>query len=417
LTLISRPQILRDRSLFSLFAARTVSLVGSAMAPVALAFAILDLPGGNATTLGLVLMAGVTAQVVFVLLGGVIADRFPRHRVMVSADLVAGLAQAAIAALVVTRHANPGVLAALVAVSGAATALFTPASRSVMPQLVTGEALQSANALLQVSIRGGTILGTALAGVFVAAIGPGPTLFVNSGSFFLSAVLLGGIKLRYPMPQQPAGTVLRQLRDGWVEFTARSWVWLMVAQLAFVNILLSGGFFVLGPVVSKQSLGGAPAWAAILTAQAIGFVVGSATAVRLRPRYPVRTAALLTMGFPFPLLLLAARAPVAAIAATAFITGLCIDLYGVLFDTALQKHTPAESLSRLMSYESMGSMALVPVGAALIGPVSQAVGIGRTLVGEAVLILLAGPTVLLAASVRGVRDEPAAAVDQPVGVG
>jgi predicted MFS family arabinose efflux permease len=399
--------ILRDRSLLALFAARTVSLLGNAMAPVALAFAVLDLPGGTATTLGLVLTSRVTAQVVFVLIGGVIADRFPRIRVMVTVDIIAGVVQGVVALLVITGAANVGLLAILVVVSGGAAALYAPASRSVMPQLVSGEALQSANGLLQLSVRGGTIIGTALAGVLVAMIGPGPTLLVDAATFLLSAVLIAGVRIRHPLPPGKGGTVLRSLADGWTEFTARSWVWLMVVQLAFVNILLAGGFFVLGPVIAKQSLGGAPAWAAILTAQAIGFVCGSLLSARLRPRHPVRTAALLTMGFPLPLFLLASHASVIAIGATAFVLGLCIDMYGVLFDTTLQKRTPPESLSRLMSYESLGSMALVPIGSALIGPVSAAVGTEHTLWFVGALILVAGPAALLSPSIRrNSTDQP-----------
>lgn len=408
--------VLKDRSVLVLFAARTISLLGNAMAPIALAFAVLALPGSTATTLGLVLTARVAAQVVFVLVGGVIADRFPRHRVMMSADIVAGVTQAAVASLIITGNAEPVTLIALVIVSGAATALFTPASRAVMPQLVSGDALQSVNGLLQLSMRGGSVLGSALAGLFVAVIGPGPTLMVDAATFIVSAGLLMTIRLKHVTGRVPTGTVLRLLRDSWSEFTARRWVWLMVTQLSFVNILLAGGFFVLGPVVAKHDLGGAPAWAAILTAQAIGFIAGSAAAVRVRPRYPVACAALLTMGFAPALLLLAARAPVAAIAALAFVAGFCIDLYGVVFDTTLQKRIPTEALSRLMAYESVGSMALVPVGSALIGPVSEAAGIGPTLVGSAVLIMLAGPVVLMARSVRQVRDpdaeDPRAAGDQ-----
>ena len=398
--------ILKDRSLLMFFSARSISLLGNAMAPVALAFAVLDMRGGSATTLGLVLTARVVAQVVFVLIGGVVADRFPRQQVMVAADLAAGVTQAVAAALVITGIARPLVLAALVVVSGAAAAMFAPASRSVMPQLVSGETLQSANGLLQLSLRGGNIIGAALAGVLVAVLGPGPTLLIDAATFLVSMALISGIRLRHGVSQSAGGTLLRQLRDGWREFAGRRWVWQTVAQLSFVNLLLAGGFFVLGPVVAKQSLGGAPAWGAILTAQAVGFVTGSALAIRVRPRHPVRTAALVVMGFPLPLFLLAAHAPVAAVCALAFVTGMCVDLYGVLIDTTLQKRIPSAALSRVMSYESVGSMALVPLGSALAGPVSVAVGIGPALVGTGVLMVLAGPVLLLSGTIRHIEDVP-----------
>ncbi|WP_329314366.1 MFS transporter [Streptomyces sp. NBC_01262] len=405
--------ILKDRSVLSLLSARSISLLGNAMAPVALAFTILQMPGGSATDLGLVLTARLAAQVVFVLIGGVIADRLPKHRVMVGADIVAGLAQATVATLVIAEHATPLSLAFLAVVSGAAAAVFEPASRSVMPQLISRDLLQAANALLQLSMRGGSIIGAAIAGVLVALIGSGPTLAVDAASFLVSAVLLSGLRLRSTAPGASGPSLLVQLRDGWREFIARQWVWGMVSQLCFVNVLLAGGFYVLGPVVAKESLGGAPAWGVVLTAQALGFVVGSTMASRVHARYPLRLAALLTMGFPLPLLLLAVHAPVAAIAVLAFAAGACIDVYEVLLDTALQQHVPEEMLARVMSYESVGSFAFVPLGLAIAGPVSASVGTGQTLTGAALLIMIAGPVVLLLPSVRGLRGEEPTKADTP----
>jgi hypothetical protein len=399
--------VLRDRPVLLLFSARSVSLLGNAIAPVALAFTVLEMPGGSATSLGVVLTARLAAQVLFVLVGGVVADRWPRTRVMVGADLTAGLAQAVVAVLVITANADLAALVVLSVVSGAAAAVFEPASRSVMPQLVRGEGLQSANALLQLSMRAGSIVGAAVAGVLVATIGTGPTLAVDAATFALSALLLAGIRLPAAAARSSGTSVLAQLRAGWREFASRQWVWVMVAQLSFVNVLLAGTFYVLGPVVAQQSLGGAAAWGAVLTAQAVGFVTGSVLAVRLRPRYPTRLAALLTAGFPLPLFLLAAQAPLVAIALFAFAAGVCIDVYEVVLDTALQRNVPDEALARVMSYEAVGSFAFVPLGLAVAGPISAVAGVGPTLVGAGVLIAAAGPLVLLLPAVRAVRAEPA----------
>ncbi|MFE9555629.1 MFS transporter [Streptomyces sp. NPDC006692] len=404
--------ILRDRSVLALFLARSVSLLGNAMAPVALAFAVLEMPGSSASSLGVVLTGRLLAQVTFVLLGGLIADRLPKQRVMVAADLAAGVVQMVVAFLVIVSQATPLVLAGLAALSGAATAIFEPASRSLMPQLVSGDALQSANALLKLAMRGGSIIGAALAGVLVALIGSGPTLAVDAATFLVSALLLLAIRVRLAPPAATGLSLVGQLKDGWREFTSRQWVWVIVSQLAFVNILLAGGFYVLGPVVANASLGGAPAWSAVLTAQAVGFVLGSAVAMKVRPREPVRTAALLTVGFPLPLFLLAAHAPVYAIALAAFLAAICIDVYEVTIDTALQKHIPPQALSRVMSYESLGSFAFVPLGLAIAGPVADAVGTGTALTGAGLLIMAAGPVVVLLPSVRRVKDT-AAKSDEP----
>jgi hypothetical protein len=180
----------------------------------------------------------------------------------------------------------------------------------------------------------------------------------------------------------------------------------MVSQLAYVNVLLAGSFYVLGPVMADRSLGGAGSWSVVLIAQALGFIVGSVLAIKFRPRRPVRAAALLTMGFPLSVLLMATGAPLAAIAAATFLAGIVIDVYEVVLDTSLQKNVPPHALSRVMSYESLGSFALVPLGMAGAGPVADAVGVQPALYGAAALIMLAGPVVLLLRSVRTVTDIP-----------
>ncbi|MFL6136529.1 MAG: MFS transporter [Frankiaceae bacterium] len=399
--------VLRVRSVRLLLSARAVSLLGNGMAPVALAFAILDMPNGSASALGLVLTARLLAQVVFVLFGGVLADRLPRNRVMVAADLAAGTTQAVVGLLVISGTATPLAIALLATVNGAAAALFEPASRSVMPQLVSDDALQSANGLLQISIRGGTVIGAAVAGVLVAVIGPGETLLVDAATFMISAVLLAGIRVAAVASSDgPQLRLIGQLREGWREFTARRWVWTMVLQLSFVNVLLAGGFYVLGPVVAHDHLGGAPSWGAILTAQAIGYVVGSALATRLRPRRPVAVAALMMSAFALPLFFLAIPSSVVVIAIAAFLAAICIDVFEVLLDTALQRHVPEQALSRVLSYEAVGSFALVPLGLAIAGPVASATSVRSTLLGAGALIVVTGPISLLMPSVRRVLAPP-----------
>ncbi|WP_167517547.1 MFS transporter [Micromonospora orduensis] len=399
--------VLRDRTVATLLAARSISLLGNAIAPVALAFAVLAMPGGSATDLGLILAARTVTQVAFVLLGGVLADRLPKYRVMVGSDIAAAIMQAGVASLVILGHANLPALAVLAALNGAAAAVFEPASRSIMPQLVPADALQSANALLKFSMRGGSIIGAALAGLLVAAFGPGPALAVDAGTFLVSALVLMSIRApRHTAPSAPGRTMLAQLIEGWREFTARQWVWAMVGQLAFVNILLAGSFYVLGPVVAEQSLGGAPAWSAILTAQAVGFVAGTFVAMRIRPRYPLRVAALMTACFSLSLFLLAGPAPLVLIAAAAFVAAICIDVFEVTIDTTLQQHIPKESLSRVMSYEALGSFAFVPLGMAAAGPVAEAVGVGPTLAVAGALIVLSAFAILLLPSVRNIRSVP-----------
>ncbi|WP_416875608.1 MFS transporter [Kitasatospora sp. SC0581] len=409
--------ILRDRSFLLLFSARSVSLLGDAIAPVALAFAVLGMPDGSGSTLGIVAAARIAAQVAFLLYGGVLADRLPRHRVMVGADLTAGLAQGAVAVLVLTGTDSLAGLVVLSMVSGAASALFTPASRSVTVQLVPAEKIQSANALVQLSMNAGSIGGAALAGVLVVLLGAGWALVVDAATFLVSAVLLAGVRLT-GTADQPSPTeegIFFQLRHGWREFTERTWLWAAVAQLALVNVCIGAGFIVLGPVEAEAHLGGASGWAAVLTAQAVGFVAGSLLAIRLRPRRPLRAAVLFTLGIVPSLVALACAAPVAVTAGAMFVTGLCMSLNDVTFLTALQKHVPEESMSRVMSYDAFGSFVFLPLGLAVAAPIADRAGSGAVFLGAACLVAAAAGVVLAVPGVRTLPSEPQPAAGAEAG--
>jgi predicted MFS family arabinose efflux permease len=395
-----------DRPFRLLFFSRTVSVLGNAVAPVALAFAVLSLPGGSATGLGLVLLARSVAQVVCLIIAGVVADRLPRYQVMMTAELLAGAAQAVVAIVFLRHTASVGMVAGLEVLNGAAEAFFLPASTGLVPQLVVTERLQSANAVLRMSTNGANILGAAVAGVLVATVGPGYALLVDAASFLISAGLLAGIRIGRRIPRAERSSMLADLRHGWREFSSRQWVWVIVIAAAVVNACFVGSMDVLGPVVAKQHLGGAPAWAAITATLSAGLLAGSVVAARIRPTYPLRVATATTLTFALPLVLLAGPAPLWLIAAGGFAMGVSADIFGVLWDTGLQTHVPQESLSRVSSYDALGSFALGPVGLAVAGPVAAAVGVRTTLIGAAVLIALSSLGALCSPHVRRLKAVP-----------
>jgi MFS family permease len=387
---------LRARQFRLLFLGRTISFAGSAMAPVALAFAVLELTGSK-TDLGLVLAARSIPQVVFLLVGGVWADRLSRHRVMVASNVLSGAAQAAIAVLLVTGAAEIWHLAALAAVNGFAAAFFFPASQGVVPQTVPAESLQSANSLLRLGLNATSITGAALGGVLVAATSPGAAIAFDAASYWLAALFLA--RMRLPAGLRLAGSRFSgELREGWREFRSRTWLWTIVLQFAVVNAAWVGAESVLGPVVADEDLGGAAAWGAIVACQSAGLVVGGLAMLRLRPRR-ILLAATFGMLLTLPVLVaLAVPLPVVAVAACAFVAGLGLEVFGVLWDTTMQQEIPAEKLSRVYSYDALGSFVLVPVGLAVAGPVAAAVGTSEAL-------LLAGAVNLAATlAVLGVRD-------------
>jgi len=404
-------QALSDRSFRLLFGSRTISVLGNAVAPIALAFAVLSLPGATAATLGLVLLGRSAAQVVCLIIAGVVADRLPRYQVMMAAELLAGTAQVIVAVLFVTGSPHVGAVAGLEVLNGAALAFFMPASTGIVPQVVATAQLQSANALLRMSINSSNIVGAAIAGVLVATVGPGWALMADAISFFLSAALLAGIRITHTVRAERS-TMIQDLREGWREFSSRQWVWVIVAAAAIINACFAGAYGVLGPVVAKQHLGGAPAWAAIAATSSAGLLLGSVVALRVRPTYPMRTAMVVIVADALPLFLLAGPAPLWIIAAGSFCLGISADIFGVLWDTALQSFVPQESLSRVSAYDILGSLALGPVGLALAGPIADAVGVRETLIGAGALIVLSCLAALLSPQVRTLRYAPHAHDEQ-----
>lgn len=392
-----------------LYAARTVSQFGSAIGSLALAFAVLGVPGGSVGDLGLVLGARTLAGVLFLLYGGVLADRKPRYRLLVGSDLMAFVAQASMAAMFLTGRTPLAGLMGAAAVTGAAEALFGPALRGLVPQVVTQERRQSANALLRLALSATSIAGAPVAGLLVVLGGSGLTLALDAATFLISAALLTGLRLpvRVDVPQM---RLLQDLREGWREVRSRQWVCVVVVQFAVVNLCFAPSIFVLGPVLANDYMGGAGAWALVLTAQAVGLVGGGVVAMRLRPRRPMRLATLATFGFLPPFLLLASQAPVWLVAASMLVNGLCADVFEVLWETSLQNHVNETALSRVASYDTVGSLALGPLGLALVGPVSEVLGTSTTLLVTGSLLALANVAALFSPAVRALPWRPSTPV-------
>jgi predicted MFS family arabinose efflux permease len=380
---------LRERQFRLLFIGQSVSILGDAMSGVALAFAVLEI-GGSASQLGLVLAAGAVPFLVFLLVGGVVADRLPRRGVMLTADVVRMATQATMAVLLIAGVAEVWELAALQALRGTASAFFGPASTGLIPQTVSAERLQEANALRGLASAASWIAGPALAGALVAGAGAGWALGADAATFGVSAVALAALRL--PARERvPAGRFLADLRAGWDEFTARSWVWVTVLNLAFAN-LCATALYVLGPIVASRSLGGASAWAVIVSAGSLGGFLGGILVLRLRPRRPIFAGISACALGAVPSALLGIPAPTWLIAVSTFIAGGGVLIFNTLWETTLQQHIPPEALSRVSAYDWLGSYIANPIGLALVGPIAAALGVQTTLflaaAGECVAIAL-----------------------------
>lgn len=394
-------EVLREREFRLYYAGQTISVFGDALLGVALAFAVLDLTG-SVTDLGFVLAAFSAAQVVTLLAGGVLADRFSRRWVMVFADVVRMTTIAVSAALFISGSAQIWELVVLQVLTGAAAGLFYPASTGLMPLTVPGELLQQANGFRSVSQSAAQIAGPAVSGVLVVTVGAGWAIAADSATFAVSAVTLALLRLA---PQEPAVRqhFFRDLADGWREFTAHQWVWAGVIVIGVANVFI-GAMDVLGAQTARVHLGGAGVWAAFGVAFGLGGLVGGMAVLALKPSRPIMTAWLLWSLVALPMVALGFVAPRALVVLAGFAGGLGVTTGNVLWETTLQKRIAPASLSRVSSYDWLGSLALFPIGLALAGPVSVVIGVEATLLVGAVGI--AGSALVVAGlpSVRAVRD-------------
>jgi len=377
-------------------------MLGSAMAPVALAFAILNTLHGSATDIGLVLTARQIPVVVLLLFGGVLADRLPRNHVMVTSNVLSGASQAVAAGLLLTGRADVWNLAALAAVNGASSAFFVPASSGVVPQTVPVSMLQEANATLRLGINATSITGAAIGGLLVAATNPGTAIAIDAGSYGVAALCISAMTL--PEQVRTAGsTVFHELHEGWQDFWSRQWLWAIVLQFGLVNAATAGAVAVLGPLVAKDDLGGPAGWGVVLTAQSLGFLVCGFLMLRWRPQRMLRVATYGAFSLALILIALAIPLPLPLVVAAAFATGFGIEIFGVLWDTSLQQEIPQEKLSRISSYDALGSWALMPIGFIVAGPIGAAVGTRTAFFGAAVFVVGATSLVLLSPDVRTLR--------------
>jgi len=396
--------ILRDRRFGLLLGARTASVLGSAFGPVALTFGVLALPGATATKLSIVLAAESLSMVAFMLLGGVIADRLPRFRVMVFADLVAAGAWGGLSVMLITGWAPMWLLVVLAAVAGMATALFWPAFTGVVPEVVPAPKLQAANGIIRLGMNVARFGGFAVAGGAVAIFGAGWAMVLNAVLLVASAAFIAGLRLpatdRAERDASDAGNMLRDLHDGWKEFRSRQWLWVVVAQYSFVVMVLQAVFGVLGPVIANERLGGPKGWSWILAAEAIGMLVGVIFAIRAKPKRPIRLVVLLTFPLASLPLALGLGAPLYVAAAAALVGGIAVDILSVLWDTTMQREIPEESLSRVSSYDALGSLMFGPIGLLLAGPAVDIVGAKNALLISAAVTAIASAAALCSPGVR-----------------
>lgn len=400
-------ELLANTPYVVLLTARTLSMLGMAFAPVALAFGVLGLPGADAGTLSLVMAANTVPMVVLLLVGGVVADRYPRKAVLIVGESFAAVGFAAIGVMLLIGYAPVWLLCTAAGVAGAAGAMTYPALSGIIPDIVPEDLRQKGNAWLAMGASAARLGGLVAGGAAVVWLGGGWAMIAAGSLYFIAGLLL----LRLP---RVVGNIagesehpLRQLIDGWGEFSSRQWLWVVVAQWSVMIMALQAAEGVLGPVVAKQELGGAGAWTIILVGQAVGAVIGVWLSMVWKPTRPILVATLLTLTSGVPPILLGLSAPLWSVVAAMFVLGITFDLFGVLWMTTMQDEVPPEALARVASYDALGSLMLGPIGLVLAGPAILVFGVHTALVGTGIIATGVTVLALLSPEVRQLRSRSA----------
>jgi MFS family permease len=391
---------LANRAFRRLWIGQTVSSAGDSLTQVAAVFAILRI-GGTAADIGYVIAIGTFTRMVFLLAGGVWADRLPRHLVMLASDALRGTVQAVMAILLLSGHARVWELGLGGAIFAAAQAFFGPASTGLLPEIAPADQLQQCNVLMSFGASFCSVGGPAAAGLLVAMFGPAVVFILDAGSFMVSTVTLALLRLP-PRNISARSSFCADLVSGWREMAIRPWYWLSLIAHAISNFAIPA-YFVLGPVIAARALGGASAWGAISASWAAGAVLGCVIALRAAPRRPLVVA---NLALAFPVLpLLALAMPLAAwlVAVAAALSGGGMVFLNSTWEATLQQLIPDEVLSRVDSYDWLISLLVMPIGYVMVGPLAARAGDTQVLVGAALMLATTGALTLMIPGTRAVR--------------
>ena len=368
--------------------ARFISNFGNGMSPIALAFGIFHLPKGDANLLGLVLGSTTVAMLVMSPFGGVLADKFGRIKAVAFADLI-GAAGLFVQVAYFAAGNVPVIVLLLVNINfGLMWGIFWPAMSGVLPALVPDEHLQKTNSVNNFFSNGAIILGAAVGGIIVAGLGSTWALAIDSITFVVAGLLLFSFRHVSPANKASENTMLDDLVHGWKIFTSYRWIVIGVFGFSFIILAWAAGENVLGPLIALKEFNGAKSWSLVLTFEGIGLIIGSIIGVKIKLKYPLRFLLLISFSISLYMWSMAKPQSIWFIAFCALLWGLTLDLWTTIWSTAMAREVPRDALSRVSSFDAMGTMLLRPVGLAIAGPLSMAIGLSATLYGLAIFSAL-----------------------------
>ena len=413
--LLRRFPVLGIRDFRLLLAERVIAPASVGFSIVGVSFAVLKVSNSPAD-LSYVLAAQIAPALVFALLGGVAADRFRPQRVILAANLLMAAGEGTFGVLVLTGHPPLWAMLGLEAITGTGIAIFYPASQALLPRLVPDDLLQEASAISRLAMNSGQMSGAAVAGLLVAAAGPGWALVLCGAGMVATVPMLLAIRGSRPVAvarpgdaPAPAPSLLTELREGWSEFRSHTWLWVIVAQFCVVLMAWYGAFSVLGPVVAREHLGGPAAWGAITAADAFGLIAGGFAALRFTPRRPMLFVVLTGGAIAISPLSLAMVLPLAAVCVASFGLGVFVEMMMVQWTVVMARNIPPAKLARVSSYDVLGSVMAMPAGALIAGPLGAAIGTSRAQYAAAAAILVASALALIPREIRTIRTAAGAA--------
>jgi len=401
--LTRRLPVLAIRDFRLLLADRVLAPAAFAFSLVGVSFAVLNATGGSTSALSYVLAAQIAPSVVFVLLGGVIADRVAPQRVIVAGNAMIALGEGSFGLLVLAGHPALWLMIALECVTGTGMALFYPASTALLPRIVPSGSMQQASAVSRLAMNAAQMGGAVLAGFCVAAIGAGWALTICGVGMLGTLPLMLALRVS-PAERSHEASMLRDLREGWSAFRSRPWIWVTTLQYAVVMMSWYGAFTVLGPAVARAHLGGAAAWGAITGAESLGLIAGGMASLRFSVARPIRFVVLSGAGIAVAPLALAMLWPLPLICVEAFVLGIVMEIMMVQWTVALATNVRPEILARVSSYDALGVVLAMPAGAVIAGPLAAWTSVSDTQYGAAALIVIASALAFIPRAVRQFRN-------------
>jgi MFS family permease len=396
---------------YQFFVARTISNFGNGMSPVALAFGVLEIAGADAVSLSLVQGARTVPILLLLIVGGTIADKYGRAKVMGLADMWLSVLILIAAWSFITGSPSVWLLTIVGLLSGLLNGIWYPAFAGLVPIIVPEEKLQSANAAIGFGSNIAFMFGTAGAGLVVLYFGVGWALVIDALTFLIAGALVYPLS-KLPQPGQALQgekvNFLQELRLGWKEFRTRSWLVTIVIAFAFINMTFEAIWAVLGALQTREHYDGAATWGLVLGFMSLGFLAGTVIANKIRPKYPLRLVMILMLAEPVFTLAFGTVQPLFILLISAVAVGIAMDIFYVMWSTTIQQNVPSESLSRVNSYDSFGSFVFGPLGIIVAGPLAIAIGVNETLIIGAAISAVA---ILASLLVPGVRNMEAKYTD------